>query len=137
MTLALAIESSCTVPFSFLQIDLKKLPELWRLVLRSSVNDYLQFEEDHQSYRDAFWWLFREEFDSVLAGREIDIMSLYVAAKALCINIDRLRFEIQRLKDNISGIDELNEEERDPRGRKRGHLKEEGFEKLLDRCKRF
>ena len=107
----------------FLEMDIGLFPELWWMLLRETVNDYLQFDEDHERYQQAADWLYLEEEEKKM---QEDVISFYMVSKGFNIHRDRFRFSLQRLKDKSK-----EEQERDPRGRKMGYLHDSSIEELI------
>ncbi|MFH1623588.1 MAG: hypothetical protein ABID54_00340 [Pseudomonadota bacterium] len=107
----------------FLEMDVRLFPQLWWMLLRETVNDYMQFDEGHGRHRQAADWLFMEEEERKM--RE-DVISFYLVSKAFNIHRDKFRFLLQRLKDKGR-----EEQERDPRGRKTGYLHDSSIEELI------
>jgi hypothetical protein len=129
-------QAGCSIPFSFLEIELQRLPELWWMILRSCINDYLQFDCEDQRHKDARQWLFLENYDPMLDGEKgTDVVSLYTISKGFGLDIDVLRFKIQCLRDSAE-VEKCDGSyfRSDLRGRKVGYLHNYGLNRLLIAC---
>ena len=122
-TTALAID--------FIDIDVRDLPILWEDMFRQAVNDYISRDESDEIYCNAEKWLFYEEFNMELDGRDcLDVCSLYVVGEAFSLDLEKMRFDVQCMKDTIAG------RKCDFKGRKGRQLSHSQFGNLIDRWKR-
>jgi len=85
---------------SFIEIDVRDLPVLWEDIFRQAINDYISGNENDDTYKNAEEWLFHEDYDSELDGKKsLDICSFYVVAEAFYLDIEKVRFHLQCIRD--------------------------------------
>jgi len=116
-----------------LDIDIRDLPLLWWDLLRSCVNDYLLCREESQEYQESVSWLFLEDCHEV--EESDDVLCFSKVAEHYLIDVSKLRFQLQCLRDNgVAGATDFMVD-RDPRGRKKGFLTETTLERIIEECR--
>jgi hypothetical protein len=123
-----------------MEVNIVDFPRLWWKLLQTAINDYIRYDDAHELYGLAEHWLFYEDEDPSLddfSNQIADFTSLHMICKAFDLDVEKIRFEVQRVKDETECMmrDDCWDDGGFPGVRKPGFLHySTGFNEFIERC---